>query len=62
MSERRDHTEPVEEAKAAAERELADLEERGEKVDARIAETRKDWEAKQEDSGVPGATGEPGDD
>jgi hypothetical protein len=62
MSEHRDHTEPVEEAKKAAEREVADLEERGEKVDARIAETRKDWEAKQEDSGVPGATGEPDDD
>ena len=26
---------------------------------AHIEETRKDWEAKQADAGVPGATGEP---
>ena len=54
-----DHTEPVEEAKRAAEREVADLEERGERLEAHIEETRKDWEAKQQDDGVPGATGEP---
>ena len=59
MSDERDHTEPVEEAKAAAEREVADLEERGERLSAHIEATRKDWEAKKADAGVPGAAGDP---
>jgi hypothetical protein len=45
-----------------AERELADMEERGERVDKHIEEARKDWEAKQRDDAVPGATGEPDED
>ena len=43
----------------AAERELAEMEERSERVGEQIAEARKDWEAKQSDESVPGATGEP---
>jgi hypothetical protein len=43
----------------AAERELADMEERGERVEEHIAEARKDWEAKLEDPAVPGAGGDP---
>jgi hypothetical protein len=46
----------------AAERELADMEERSERVGEHIEEARKDWEAKVADPGVPGATGEPEDD
>ncbi len=61
MSDEHDHTEPVEEAKEAAQREVDDLEERSEQVGERIDETRKDWETKQQDDAVPGATGEPED-
>jgi hypothetical protein len=43
----------------AAERELADMEERGERVEQHIEEARKDWEAKVADSDVPGAGGDP---
>ena len=50
-----------EKAAAAAERELADLAERSERVGARIDDAREDWEAKKADSSVPGATGEPDD-
>ena len=46
----------------AAERELADMEERSERVGEHIEEARKDWEAKVADSAVPGATGEAGED
>jgi hypothetical protein len=48
-----------EEQARAAERELADLEERSERVGAQIDEARADWKAKQADDAVPGATGEP---
>ena len=44
-----------------AERELADMEERSERVGEHIDEARKDWEAKQADDAVPGATGDPDD-
>jgi chaperonin cofactor prefoldin len=57
-----EHTEPVEQAKEEADREVADLEERSEQVGERIEETRKDWQAKQADDGVPGAVGDPDDD
>jgi hypothetical protein len=57
-----EHTEPVEQAKEEADREVADLEERSEQVGERIDETRKDWEAKQADDAVPGAVGDPDDD
>jgi hypothetical protein len=43
----------------AAERELADMEERSERVGEHIADARKDWEAKVADPSVPGATGDP---
>jgi hypothetical protein len=57
-----EHTEPVEQAKEAADREVADLEERSDQVGERIDETRKDWQAKQADDAVPGAVGDPDDD
>ena len=34
----------------------------GERVDESIKETKRDWEAKQGDSSVPGAMPDPGDD
>jgi len=48
-----------EEQAAAAERELADMEERGERVEEHIDAARKDWEAKVADPDVPGAGGDP---
>lgn len=42
----------------AAERELADMEERSERVGDHIDDARKDWEAKQSDPSVPGAAGD----
>ena len=42
-----------------AERELADMEERGERLEEHIEEARKDWQAKVADPGVPGAVGDP---
>ena len=53
-------TEHEQQAKAA-ERELAELEERSERVGERIDEARADWRAKQADDAVPGATGAPED-
>ena len=55
-------TEDHEDAAKAAERELADMEERSGRVGEHIDEARKDWEAKQADPSVPGATGEPDED
>jgi len=52
MSE--DHREQAE----AAERELADMEERRQRLDEHIDEARKDWEAKVADPAVPGAGGD----
>ena len=43
----------------AAERELADMEARSERVGKQIEETRKDWQAKVADPSVPGAGGDP---
>src|SRR5690348_10279930 len=43
----------------AAEHELADMEERADRLGDRIEEARDDWEAKKRDSGVPGAGGDP---
>jgi hypothetical protein len=43
----------------AAEREVAELEERSEEVGREIDEARKDWEAKVADPAVPGAGGDP---
>jgi hypothetical protein len=42
-----------------AERELADMEERSERVGEQIDEARKDWDAKVADRSVPGAGGDP---
>ena len=50
-----DHREPAE----AAEQELANMEERSERVGEHIEEARKDWEAKLADPAVPGAGGDP---
>jgi hypothetical protein len=44
---------------AAAERELADMEERSARVGEHIDAARKDWEAKVADDAVPGAGGDP---
>jgi len=52
-------TEHHDEQADAAERELADMEERSEKVGDHIEEARDDWEAKKADSSVPGAAGDP---
>ena len=43
----------------AAEREVAELEERSERVGEHIDEARKDWDAKVADPSVPGAGGDP---
>ena len=48
-------TEDHEDTADAAERELADMEERSERVGEHIDDARKDWEAKQADDAVPGA-------
>jgi hypothetical protein len=52
-------TEDHEQQAAAAERELADMEERSRRVGEHIEETRKDWDAKVADPSVPGAGGDP---
>src|SRR5687768_3054121 len=44
---------------ADAERELADMEERSQRVGEHIDEARKDWDKKVADPGVPGAGGNP---
>jgi len=45
----------------AAERELADMEERSQRVGEQIEDLRKDWQAKVADPSVPGAGGDPDD-
>jgi hypothetical protein len=57
-------TEDHEQQAKAAEREVADMQERSERVGRHIDEARKDWEAKVADPSVPGAGGDPdrGDD
>ena len=52
-------TEDHEQQANAAERELADMEERSQRVGERIDEARKEWDAKVRDDSVPGAGGEP---
>lgn len=41
------------------EREVEDMERLSEQVGDHIADAREDWERKQRDDDVPGATGEP---
>jgi hypothetical protein len=48
-----------EEQAAAAERELAEMEERSARVGEHIDDARSDWEAKLADPAVPGAGGDP---
>lgn len=52
-------TEDHREQAKAAEHELADMEERSQRVGEHIEEARKDWEAKVADPSVPGAGGDP---
>jgi hypothetical protein len=52
-------TEDHERQAAAAERELADMEERSDRVGEHIDEARKDWQSKAADPDVPGAVGDP---
>ena len=52
-------TEGYEQKADEAERELADMEERGQRVEEHIDAARKDWERKQADPAVPGAEGDP---
>jgi hypothetical protein len=55
----KDHEAPVEEKVGEAERDLADLEQRSEKLGEDIDATRDDWEGKKADPSVPGAGGDP---
>jgi hypothetical protein len=41
------------------ERDVEEMEERSERLEERIQDTRADWERKKADSGVPGAAGDP---
>jgi hypothetical protein len=41
------------------EHEADDMEQRSERLGEQIGDTREDWERKQRDGGLPGATGEP---
>lgn len=50
-----------EEKAARFERDADDMEERSDKLEQRIDETRSDWEAKEQDSAVPGAQPEESD-
>jgi multidrug resistance efflux pump len=52
-------SEDYEQQAERAERELADMQRQGERVEAHIDETRKDWEQKKADPAVPGAAGDP---
>jgi hypothetical protein len=52
-------SEEYEQQAKEAERELADMEERSERVGEHIDEARKDWDEKVADSDVPGAVGDP---
>jgi hypothetical protein len=44
---------------AGPERRVEEMEERSERLEEDIAETREDWERKKRDSSVPGAAGDP---
>jgi hypothetical protein len=41
------------------EHELEEMQEQSDHLEEEVEEARKDWERKQRDSGVPGATGDP---
>ena len=40
-------------------REIREMEERSERLEEEIEDTREDWERKKRDSSVPGAAGDP---
>ena len=44
------------------ERDAAEMEEHSDKVGERIEETRKEWEAKEQDPSIPGAQPDPDED
>jgi hypothetical protein len=48
-----------EHAEPEPERDVEDMEERSERVEDQIEDTREDWERKKRDSSVPGAAGDP---
>jgi hypothetical protein len=52
MSEHEQHADRLE-------RELDDMQKQSDRLGGQIEETRDDWERKQRDSSVPGASGDP---
>jgi hypothetical protein len=44
---------------AEPERDVEEMEERSERLEEEIEDTREDWERKKRDSSVPGAAGDP---
>jgi hypothetical protein len=52
MTEHEEHADRVE-------RELDDMQEHSDHLGEDVEEARKDWESKQRDPAVPGATGDP---
>jgi hypothetical protein len=50
-----------EEQARAMERDAEKMEEHSDKVGERIEETRREWEAKEQDPSIPGAQPDPGD-
>ena len=48
-----------EHAEPEPERDVEDMEERSERLEDQIEDTREDWERKKRDSRVPGAAGDP---
>jgi hypothetical protein len=52
MTEHEEHADGLE-------RELDDMQEQSDHLGEEVEEARKDWESKQRDPSVPGATGDP---
>ena len=44
---------------AEPERDVEEMQERSDRLEEQIEDTREDWERKKRDSGVPGAAGDP---
>jgi flagellar biosynthesis chaperone FliJ len=55
MSEHEQHADRLE-------HELDDMQQQADRLGEEVDETRKDWERKQRDPAVPGATGDPAED
>jgi hypothetical protein len=62
MSQHDDDREPHEAKADEVERELDDMEEQRDRLGGQIEDAGDDWERRQKDERVPGATGEPSDD